>query len=356
MGIAGMNKSLFVGIWAGAVLIAAPAFAATTNPSVTNETASNVVTGQAVVRELSAMTVGGIGARIGGFLSPQLLNAQGVDPDRASLFALGNIGTGMSAGGGDGRLGIWVSGAWSSIDNDLVSTAYDGNLYSALFGADYQMNDRFLAGIALGYESSDIDTTFNTGHSESDGFTIAPYAGYVLNRYFTVDVSGGFTFVDYDTRRTASGSSVSGRTESTRWFIAGNVNAYYAIDRITLGGKMGYSYTRENMDGFTESNSTTYTDRDYTIGQFRLGGTVGYQLGKVEPYLLTTYVYDAQMTEVAVGAGQASPKNDRSGFDVGGGINFMLSDRVIGGFEGSTHVGRENFDSTTLSGNLRIKF
>ena len=351
-----MNKRLFVGICAASLMLAAPVLAQTTNPSATDETASNVVTSQAVVRELSAMTVGGIAARVGGFLSPQLLANQGFDPDRASLFAIGDIGTGMSAGGGDGRLGIWISGGWSSIEDDLVSTAYDGNLYSALFGADYQMNDRFLAGIALGYESSDIDTTFNTGHSESDGFTIAPYAGYVLNRYFTVDVSGGYTFVNYDPRRTASGSSVTGSTDSNRWFIASNVNAYYAIDRITLGGKMGYSYTRENMDGFTESNSTTYTDRDFTIGQFRLGGTVGYQLGKVEPFLLTTYVYDVQMTKVAVGAGQASPKNDRSGFDVGGGINFMLSDRVIGGFEGSTYVGRENFDSTTLSGNLRIKF
>ena len=351
-----MNKRIFAGIWAGAMLIAAPAFAATTNPSATDETASNVVTSQAVVRELSAMTVGGIAARVGGFLSPQLLANQGFDPDRASLFAIGDIGTGMSAGGGDGRLGIWVSGGWSSIEDDLVSTAYDGNLYSVLFGADYQMNDRLLAGIPFGYESSNIDTTFNTGNSESDGFTIAPYAGYVLSRYFTVDVSGGYTFVSYDTRRTASGSSVTGSTDSNRWFIAGNVNAYYAIDRITLGGTMGYSYTRENMDGFTESDSTSYTDRDFTIGQFRLGGTVGYQLGKVEPYLLTTYVYDAQMTKIAVGSGQASPKNDRSGFDVGGGINFMLSDRVIGGFEGSTYVGRENFDSATLTGNLRIKF
>ncbi|MFP6758785.1 MAG: autotransporter domain-containing protein, partial [Alphaproteobacteria bacterium] len=147
-------------------MLAAPVLAQTTNPSATDETASNVVTSQAVVRELSAMTVGGIAARVGGFLSPQLLANQGFDPDRASLFAIGDIGTGMSAGGGDGRLGIWVSGGWSSIEDDFVSTAYDGNLYSVLFGADYQMNDRLLAGIPFGYESSNIDTTFNTGNSE----------------------------------------------------------------------------------------------------------------------------------------------------------------------------------------------
>ncbi len=33
-----------------------------------------------------------------------------------------------------------------------------------------------------------------------------------------------------------------------------------------------------------------------------------------------------------------------------------LSDRVTGGIEGTTQVGRDDFDSTTVSGNLRIKF
>jgi hypothetical protein len=69
-----------------------------------------------------------------------------------------------------------------------------------------------------------------------------------------------------------------------------------------------------------------------------------------------TYVYDVQHEKITVAAGQAAPKNDRSGFDVGGGIRFMLSDRVSGGFEGTTHVGRDDFDSTSLTGNLRIKF
>lgn len=352
-----MNKGLFLGAFAGAALLATSAFAVTTNPTTTTEAASNTVTAGATVAQLSAQTTGGMSARIGGFLSPQVFAEQGAGPEHGALFAnTGPLGSGMAAGGGDGRLGLWVSGGWSNIEDDLLSTAYDGNLYNVLFGGDYQFNDRLLAGVALGYESSNIDTKFNTGSVESDGFTIAPYAGYVLNRYFTIDVSGGVTFSEYDMSRTATGGIVTGNTDATRWFAAGGVNAYYAINRVTLGGRMGYSYVRENMDGFVESDTTSYTDADVTIGQFRLGGTVGYQLGKVEPYMTTTYVYDAQHHKIAVSTGQVSPKNDRSGFDIGGGIRFALSDRVIGGFEGTTTVGRENFESTSLSGNLRIKF
>jgi outer membrane autotransporter protein len=62
------------------------------------------------------------------------------------------------------------------------------------------------------------------------------------------------------------------------------------------------------------------------------------------------------MTKIRVASGQAKPANDRSGFDFGGGIRFALSDRVSGGVEGTTHLGRDDFDSTSISGNLRIKF
>ena len=349
-----MSNLRVIGAVAGAMMIAAPALANTNN---TAEAPSNTVSGGQVVRQMSAMTAGGIGARIGKFLSPQVLVGQGADPERAALFADNPLGSGMAAGGGDGRLGVWVSGGWSQIEDELSSTAFDGNLYNVLVGGDYQFNDRFLGGVALGYESGDIDTSYNTGNIESDGFTIAPYAGYVLNRYLTLDVSGGYTFADYDmVRNPAAGAPVTGSTEGDRWFVGGNLNGYYAINRVTLGGRVGYLYTKEEQDAFTESNGTAIGQNDISIGQFRVGGTVGYSLGKVEPYVTGTYVYDVQQEKITVAPGQAQPQNDRSGIDVGGGIRFSLSDRVTGGFEGTTHVGRDDFNSTSLTGNLRIKF
>jgi uncharacterized protein with beta-barrel porin domain len=231
-----MSKLRVIGVVAGAMMMATPALANTTN---TTEAASTTVTSGQITRQSSAMTSNGIGSRIGSFLSPQVLVEQGADAERAALFAIDADRTGMAAGGGDGRLGVWVSGGWSQIEDDLTSTAYDGNLYNGLVGADYQFNDRFLGGLALGYESANIDTTFNAGSIESDGFTIAPYAGYVLNRYLTVDVSGGYSFIDYDMDRTTGGTRVTGSTDSNRWFLGGNLNAYYAVNRVTLGGRVG---------------------------------------------------------------------------------------------------------------------
>jgi hypothetical protein len=341
-----------------AAIFAQPAFATTTNPTNTADQASTGATSTAIVQTTSTATTGTLGTRVGSFVAVEAMNRQGGNTEMvAALHDEMAFGTGMSAGGGDGRLGVWVSGGWTGVEDDLVSTAYDGDVFSMLFGGDYQFNDRFLGGVAIGYESADIDTTFNTGNVSSNGWTIAPYAGYVLNRYFTMDVSAGYSFVDYDLMRTnAAGTTVTGGFESNRWFVAGAVNGYYSVNKILLTGRLGYSYTRESQDGFTESDTTINSSRDVTVGSIRVGGTMGYDLGKVQPYLTTTYVYDAQLTKVAVGAGQAQPANDRSGIDFGGGLRFALSDRVTGGIEGTTHLARDNFDSTSVSGNLRIKF
>ena len=43
-----------------------------------------------------------------------------------------------------------------------------------------------------------VDSDFNGGNTDSDGWTIAPYAAVILNDIFSVDVSGGITQVDYD--------------------------------------------------------------------------------------------------------------------------------------------------------------
>jgi outer membrane autotransporter protein len=343
--------------FATALLVAGPALAVTTDPPNTTEQSSNVATSTALLRTVTKNTTDAFRSRLGGFLGPEVVSLQGGDEGVAAMLADDQpLGTGMSAGAGDGRLGIWVSGGWTGIEDDLVSTAYDGDVYNVLFGGDYQFNDRFLAGLAIGFESADIDTTYNTGNVSSDGWTIAPYAGYVLNRYFTVDVSGGFSFLDYDMRRTAAGSTVTGEMDSDRWFLAGALNGYYAVNKVLLSGRASYSYTREDQDGFTESDGTVNTQREITIGELRFGAQIGYDLGKVQPYLSGTFVHDAQMTKIRVASGQAKPANDRSGFDFGGGIRFALSDRVSGGVEGTTHLGRDDFDSTSISGNLRIKF
>lgn len=361
-----MSKIRTLVVAAAVVLVAAPALASEQSTDTTDQS-SLQSTSEALLRVLGNLTPTGVGVRVGSFLGALLTENQGGNPDQARALAAaggaaglsaGDEQTGMSAGATPGRLGVWVSGGYTGFEDELSSTAYDAEAYNVLTGADYQFNDRFLAGLALGYESSDIDTHFNTGNISSDGWTISPYAGYVLNRYFTVDVSAGFSTVDYEMLRIhpVTGTTITGGTDASRWFMSGNLNGYYAFNRVLLSGKVGYLYSIEDQDGYTETDGTANPQRDLHLGQIRVGGQVGYDLGKVQPYITTTYVYDTTREKVRAAAGQAQPANDRSGVDVGGGVRFALSDRVTGGVQGTTHLGRSNFDSVSVNGNLRIKF
>ena len=354
-----MNKLGIMGALAAVALMSSPTWASEQAPN-TDDQSSTVATGPAITRVATASTAGLISGRVAG-----AVGAIGGGTDTGALgaksFYAGSgmqVGEGKSAGGGERRIGVWTNVAYSNIEDDLSSTAYDGNVFSLLVGADYQVSDRFLVGMAFGYENIDLDTTFNRGSIEADGFTIAPYAGYVINRYFTVDVSGGYNDSSTDLTRTSpiSGSVVTGQMDSSRWFVGGNLNAHYQVKRISLLGRAGLLYATETQDAFTESDTTFNPERDIDLGQLRIGAQIAYRMGKVQPYVTGTFEYDFNREKTVVAAGQAQPANDRSGFEVGGGVRFALSDRVSGGIEGSTHVGRDDFSSTTVSGNVRIKF
>jgi outer membrane autotransporter protein len=350
-----MNKLGIIGALAAVALMSSPTWAGEQAPN-TDDQASTVATGPAITRVATSSTAGLISGRVSA-----AVGAIAAAPLGAKSFYAGpgmQVGEGKSAGGGERRIGIWTNAAYSNIEDDLSSTAYDGNVFSILVGADYQVSDRFLVGVAIGDENIDVDTTFNRGTVEVDGFTIAPYAGYVINRYFTVDVSGGYNDSSTDLTRTSpiSGSIITGEMDSSRWFVGGNLNAHYQVNRISLLGRAGLLYATETQEAFTESDTTFNPERDIDLGQLRIGAQIAYRMGKVQPYVTGTFEYDFNREKTVVAAGQAQPANDRSGFGVGGGARFALSDRVSGGIEGSTHVGRDDFSSTTVSGNVRIKF
>lgn len=325
-------------------------------------------TGPATTRAAAANTGSLVGSRASGAVAPAGAGGGGGGggaPGEQGLFENGYISAagvqmsdkGVSAGGGEGKIGVWVNAAWSGIEDDLSSTAFDGDVVTVMGGVDYMFTDRMIAGMAVGYENADVDTIFNQGTIESDGATISPYIGFIINQYFTVDLSGGYSFGETDLSRIdLAGTTVTGNMDWSRWFVAGNLNAYYNVGKFRLNGRIGYLRVEETQEAFTESDTTFNPERTIDLGQVRVGGSVGYDMGRIQPYVTGTFEYDAQRTDVVVAAGQDQPANDETGFEVGGGVRFSLSDRVTGGVEATTHLGRENFSSTTVNGTLRIKF
>ena len=280
------------------------------------------------------------------------------------LLASRRYGPGMAAAALGDRARLWASVAWTSFDEDHPPIAFNGDSISGFLGADYLFTDRFVAGLAVGAENTDVTSTFNAGGSNSDGITGLGYAAFVLNRYLSADASFGYTGVyDIDQRRTALGLPITGSTDGWRWFGAANINGTYTIDGWTASANAGYLRSSSHTDGFTESNGNVVPSGNTELGQVRVGGRVSYSLPALQPNLprITPFVsglfeWDHDRTKISVAQGQAVPPDDRTDFVVGGGLNFAFSDRISGGIEATTVLGRANFNATTVSGNIRFVF
>ncbi len=343
------------------------------NNNCAQEQSSNAYTSPQLVGAASRQLAGLISARIESFrasaggLKTLALNEQGKLGKGPAL----ELGTGRGAGKGGNKLGVWVDSSWSDYKDKNASTKADGNIITGAFGLDYQADPNVVVGLAAGYENIDINTTFNRGSLKADGYTVAPYAVFNLNNMFSVDVSGGYTWLKYDVDRTTitdgattfSGTKSTGSFDANRLFGSFNVNADYATDSWLLNGTVGTLYSSETQDAYTESNGTSREGGSYDVGRAIAGGKIGYDLGGVSPdlggivpYLKGSYEYDYSRQNITVQSSETKAANDDDRFIVGAGLSVAPINGISGGLEFTSVQGATSVTNYTVNGTLRLDF
>ena len=271
---------------------------------------------------------------------------------------------GRSAGDGfEYPYGVWGAYQHNDFEDDFTATAFDADSDIVLVGADFSPWDNMIFGAALGYETTDADTTFNGGNVESDGLTIAPYMGIHLSDDLGVDfdvsadLSFGFSFLDVDQFRTdpATGARVTSNTDADRVFVSGNVNASNWFGEWYIGGRFGLLYAKEDEDGFTESDGTVVFDRASELGRMTVGANVAYSWDSFEPFASVDWQYDYQHEDL-VTATAPQPANDVNDFLLGFGVRWFGASGISASFEYNTVVGRDDFDSDTFTVFVRADF
>lgn len=272
---------------------------------------------------------------------------------------------GMAAGNHKGRFGAWVSGQYSSVEDENTDTAFDGNVYSVMAGIDYKVTPRAIVGLAVGYEDTDIDTDYNRGNLEADGYTIAPYVGYQLTDNASVNLTVGYSDLEYDTDRLdpTSNNAITGSTDSERYFIDASVNGRHNLrGNWNLYGTASVFFASEEKDAYTETESNGQTiavaEEETDLGVASLEARLGYQYQQVEPYALAGFSYDFTKDEAPVAAGQSTSSLDDEDFGgrFGAGLNFQFAPNVTGSVEAYTVEFRDDYEEYTVNGGLRVKF
>lgn len=265
--------------------------------------------------------------------------------------------TGRNAGAIEKPFGIWAQGAYTNIDNSQVGASAEGDVYNLVAGFDYKPTERMVIGITGIYETIDLDTGTlgGRGSLKEDGFGIAPYLGYQLTDRWTASLSGGYSWLNYDSKR--NNDTVSGSYDATRWFANASLSGVYASGNFRFLPMVGVLYLEEEQDGYTESTGTVVGSNTIKLGRLSAGGRVGYVAGNMMPYVKLIGEYDFEHPDaVAIGNGTFSNDDDTGG-QIGVGVDFFSTGPLSGTVEASYNsLGRTDLDVWSLMGRLRMRF
>lgn len=343
---------------AAAAFAASPAFAwtsATTGTSnssttsfITNVASTNIVGNIFAGASTNIISTNGIGSGPAGQQS-FFFDRDGLKVDQS----------GVSAGGADGKLAIWMQGAYATFDQDQVQIASDGDTYSLGLGADWQVSDRVIAGLSVSGYTTDATLTFNTGSLETDGVVVAPYFAAILgkNRNLVLDGVVGYGSAENDAKR--SNGAITGSYDSDLWFVATNLTYQKRFGNLGFAPKIGVLWLDSSNDGYTEAGvgGLAVPGGDTQLGRLSFGGKVSYLANpKFVPYVSVIGEYDFETDDYSAFTAGNRPSVEDTGATIGLGANMALSERLSGSLAGTTAVGRDDYSAYNLSGTLRLRF
>lgn len=324
-----------------------PAIAAAVSSTIATA-ASSAVSGISVpgapVASLSIddKAAGAVALRPGGGLSGQFFSSRAI--------------AGKSAGSKDPRLGVWLMGVYTGLDNDEAGGKFDGNAFNILAGVDYKptaLKGKAVVGIAVAWEDVDIDTTFNTGTFEGSGFTVAPYFGASFGKILAVDGSIGFSFVDYDT--TSNSGATTSTFDADRVFGSVNVTANIVKKRFRISPKVGILGLSEEQDAFTTNTGVANPSTTIHMGRAMGGVEVGYRAGALEPFASARANWDFNRNKPVTLANGVLSSDEEFGGTFAVGVNLRKGN-VSGQIKGETNQFKNEVSTYSVSGRIRFQF
>jgi outer membrane autotransporter protein len=301
------------------------------------------------------------------------------------------------------RWGAFLSGTgeWVSVGNTDNARGYNLDSGGFTLGIDYKVTPNFAIGLAAGYTGTTADLTEN-GRVWVNGGKLGVYATFFQNQpapapapamskdsskdsskeapapaatggglYADLAAFGGYN--SYDTRRSAVQGQARGDTDG------GEVNALFGAGYdfkaggLTFGPTASFNYTYVGMNGFTEHGSLAPLDVHGSKGEslrtaFGLKASYDWKVGGIviKPELRAAWQHEYGDTAYGLDSSFGSGAGDafhvagaRIGRDsalLGAGFAIQCSDRCATYFYYDGELGRKNYQSTAVTGGLRLAF
>lgn len=264
--------------------------------------------------------------------------------------------TGVSAGDGENKYGLWLSGAGTVTENSEIYNEFHGTSRTGTVGFDYKPASNVVFGVSVFAEGVDLATQYNNGELERTGYSLVPYAAYDFGQGTTVDALVGVTYLSGEISR--GNHAASGRFDGYRAMTSLNAHQSYALGPVGLRADVGYTFAHEKQGGYAENGTNQNVDAKTTnLSQGKIGGRVGYGFDQVEPYAQAHYVRDFVRNNLSgVGNNADGPTNDHDEVLTAIGFDWYPTATESLGIEVSHGFFRSHESVTTLLMNARLTF
>lgn len=257
---------------------------------------------------------------------------------------------GMAAGAMGNKVNVWGN---ISDDNNKYSSGairFNTKATSATFGADYAVTQTISAGLSAAFDRGTGDRGPGSNYT-SGGYTLAPYASWLINKEFSLDAIAGWGKGTLD-----SANSVSG--DSTRLFYGTNLNYVRWVGNLQYAGKLSYLHGEEKYgDTKTAGATNANTATTNKIDQWRLGAQVGYWMNGFLPFAGASYVSDRRSVSNLGGATDPTGDLGKTAWLATVGVNLISTkNNLTGGIVFNTEMGRSHSKRDTIMANINYRF
>lgn len=280
-------------------------------------------------------------------------------------------GSGISAGDPFSGFAVWANVGYDHLNNSLTSTDYDGHITTITAGFDSLFNCyNAIGGLAVAWEQQNLDTTFNGGTQDADGWAIMPYLSFMFDEEWALSFLVGYESLNYTLTRVnvadAPGLALAfptftGSPSGDRYFGLAELTFQRFVCQWDFGAQAALAYLHQSTGSYNEVSTLTSVfipERDYHLGRFKLGGTLGYFLNDTfEPYVRAAFLWDFSQTDIVFTAPVQpfpAPGNSDTAGLFGIGLNIFSCDNVLFNVDVYTEQFRDDFHHWGALANFRV--
>ena len=255
---------------------------------------------------------------------------------------------GMAAGNAE-KWNVWgaLSGDDAKYDSSKFgpNVKFSANSTNTVLGADYALAPTLALGLSAGFDRVSGSGSLNGfgANYQTDGYTVAPYLGWQINKLWSLDATIGWGSSDVN--------NVGVTTKADRFFYGTNLTYTNWYGNWQVTGKGSYLYGEEKYGTSTVNPAATKNKVD----QWRLGAQAGYWMNGVMPYFGLAYSTDGRST--TNNGAQATDDLGKSAWLWSLGANIIsLKNSLTGGIAYSAESGRSHGKRDMLMANINYRF